>query len=403
MNAKQSTNPFSPNYVNGSKGATTTAPSKSSKRRRRRANAATRQVQAGLSGFTAPNRVTGTSRRPNIRRTNGSVVITHREFVSDISGSTEFELSQQHTINPGNPVLFPWLSTVAQCFELYHFTKLVMEYKSTSGTAVSGTNPALGTVIMATQYDVLDVPFASKQAMNNYEGAVDGAPYKTFRHDVLQGLRTTRRPHLPLTELYVHDESELPTGADHRFYDIGRFSVGTQGMPAEGNAVGELWADFTVELFKPKITPEDTPAELQLFANMEGITTADGTWYKELGLIATSTLSVAFDTIESEMIVSNSVIGDCFVIVFTAETELAEFGSITTGTFILDGADEMLLWQGDTVAAFSAGTAAGVTYVALGALRTTATPWKFSFGTLAFPVAVSKSLHIMQVNPIIDT
>jgi len=54
--------------------------------------------------------------------------------------------------------------------------------------------------------------------------------------------------------LYVRDPSYDTTGecSDRRFYDYGKFQVGTQGLPGStGNTLGELWVSYDIELIKP--------------------------------------------------------------------------------------------------------------------------------------------------------
>jgi hypothetical protein len=170
-------------------------------------------------------------------------VITHREFLRDITGSTTFALNHL-PINPGIPGTFPWLAAIARNFEQYHFERLVFTYRSTSATAVSSTNTALGVVVLATQYDMSDSLFTNKQSMEAYEGAVSTNPSLSVTHVVDVAPR-----HSTLSRLFVRDEANI---GDTRFYDLGSFSVATAGMQAAAT-IGELWVDYTVRLYKPKL------------------------------------------------------------------------------------------------------------------------------------------------------
>ena len=115
----------------------------------------------------------------------GSVIIRHREYLGDVNATTAFTL-QQYPINPGNNFTFPWLSQVAESFEEYRLRGAIFEFKSLSSDAVlsSATSSALGSVIMATQYDVLDEPFLNKMEMENYEFANSSKPSCTFYHPI---------------------------------------------------------------------------------------------------------------------------------------------------------------------------------------------------------------------------
>jgi hypothetical protein len=155
------------------------------------------------------------------------------------------------SINPANSSLFPWLSRVAKSYEEYQFTDLAFRFKSTSGTAVGSTNTALGTVVMATNYDVSDAVFTSKQQMEAYQGANSTVPSGDLLHRVDVVPRRT-----PLPELYV---ASGEISSDAHFYHLGKFQVATAGSQAAA-VLGELWVEYTVKLMKPKL-PSDMYTE----------------------------------------------------------------------------------------------------------------------------------------------
>jgi len=100
---------------------------------------------------------------------DGGVIIRHREYLGDIPATIDFTITR-YFINPGYTLTFPWLSHIATSFEQYKLRGMIFEFKSLSSDAVlsSATSSALGAVIMATQYDVLDTPFPNKFTMENY-------------------------------------------------------------------------------------------------------------------------------------------------------------------------------------------------------------------------------------------
>ena len=114
----------------------------------------------------------------------GGYIVRHREYLGDVL-ATETFTSKVYPLNPGIQT-FPWLSQIAGSFEQYKFRGLVFEFRSTSSDAVlsTATSSALGTVIMATQYNVLNPPFASKLAMENYEFANSDKPSCSFYHPI---------------------------------------------------------------------------------------------------------------------------------------------------------------------------------------------------------------------------
>lgn len=183
-------------------------------------------------------------------------IISHREFVDDIKLLTgapnNFDI-HSYAINPALPKSlgspFPWLAGIAQCFEEYKLLGCVFEFRTTSGMYTgTGTNPSLGQVIMCTQYNANDSQFTNKQNMEQYEGAVSGV----VSRDLVHGVELARKS-MPMSELWTR--SGPVAGQDLRLYDIGTFSIATQGgnTTVTPGVVGELWVTYKVQLLKPKL------------------------------------------------------------------------------------------------------------------------------------------------------
>jgi hypothetical protein len=174
------------------------------------------------------------------------------EPLGDVSGSVAFVVQKFLAINPGQASTFPWLSGIAGSYEFYEFKKLWFEFKTSSGEVVSGSNPALGRVVMVTNFDSTADAFSDKIAAETYEGMTVGAPYdKVIRHKVNASGRRLGQS-LPIRERYVRTGS-LPTNRDPEFCDVGNFQFVTSGMPA-ANIIGELWVHYEVDLIKPLIS-----------------------------------------------------------------------------------------------------------------------------------------------------
>jgi hypothetical protein len=177
----------------------------------------------------------------------GGVVIRHREYLGDITGTIAFT-NTPYIINPGLGDSFPWLSSIARSFEQYRIRGMLVEYKTMSATSIlaAGANSALGVVMIATQYDVYDEPFLTKHTLENYQYACSAVPYQSFIHPV-----ECAKQQSTISELYVRTEDEGE--GDLRLYDFGRVNVATQGMQANGGSIGELWITYEIEFYKPKI------------------------------------------------------------------------------------------------------------------------------------------------------
>lgn len=186
---------------------------------------------------------------PTIRNSKNGVIIRHREFISDIVSSIAFA-SSVFTLNPGLPVGFPWLSRVAQNFESWKPRGMLVEYRTTSSDTLLAANPALGSVVIATQYNTLASDFVNKQAMENYEGATSCKPSVSMIHLIETGRAQTLIDHMDIRS------APVPANADARLYDLGKVQVSTVGSQAAGNIIGELWISYEVELMNPRI-PDD--------------------------------------------------------------------------------------------------------------------------------------------------
>lgn len=180
----------------------------------------------------------------------GAIIVRHREYIGDITSSTGF-LNRNFPINPGMVGTFPWLAQIANAFEQYRFRGLLFEFKSLSADSLisTSTNIGQGTVIMATQYNALSPGFSTKIEMENYEFANSCKPSCSFIHPVECAMYQT-----PNTPLYVRN-SAIPPNSDERLYDLGNFNLATQGLPSADGSIGELWATFEIEFFKPKYNP----------------------------------------------------------------------------------------------------------------------------------------------------
>jgi len=194
------------------------------------------------SGATVPY-----IRNPSL--TSNSTVISHKEYIGDIYTSDTagaFKI-QGFPINAGLAQTFEWLAQIAMNYEQYVVEGIIFAFRSMSCDALNSTNTALGTVIMATNYNVYNVPFASKAEMEGYEFSTSFKPSTSALHPVeCSPLQT------PNNELYVRTGA-VPSGADQRLYDLGTFYIATVGGQAASVNIGELWVTYQVALLKPKL------------------------------------------------------------------------------------------------------------------------------------------------------
>jgi hypothetical protein len=180
-----------------------------------------------------------------------NIIVKHREYITDVT-CHELFTNTSFSLNPGISDTFPWLSAIATNFEEYQIRGMIFEFKTMAADFNSSTTTmGLGTVVMATQYNVLLPDFPDKRTMENYEFACSSKPSLTFVHPIECAKNQT-----PDTHLYVRTGEDLGSGGDLRLYDLGTFQIAMQGQPPEfeNSVIGELWCSYEIELFKPKLS-----------------------------------------------------------------------------------------------------------------------------------------------------
>lgn len=177
-------------------------------------------------------------------KNGGGMHVAHREFLGDVNGSAAFKIQAKIAINPALPNFAPWLSAIAANFESYRLNGCIFEYRPTSGM-IGGATAALGSIIMATDYNIKNPPFDSKQTMESYEFSTQTVPFQGAYHGI-ECARDTSAIQTPFLRTYAN------AAQDTQFCDIGNFYIATQGMQNTA-IVGELWVIYDVVLLKPRI------------------------------------------------------------------------------------------------------------------------------------------------------
>jgi hypothetical protein len=181
-----------------------------------------------------------------------TVTIRHKEFVREIKGSTAFNNEFSLILQPGNGDCFPWLSRIASHFQQYKWKGVIFHYVPTSGHAINSSNPAIGSVMMQTSYRATDTAPTTKAELLNEYWASEGAPDQSFVHPIECDPKEN-----PFAIHYTRT-GDPPAGDTRMMYDLGVTYIATNGMPATGNVVGDLWVTYEVELYKPIVTSNVT-------------------------------------------------------------------------------------------------------------------------------------------------
>jgi len=177
----------------------------------------------------------------------GATLVTHREFLTNLTSVGTGFYSTQYIVNPGVSATFPWLSVMAPLYQKYRFRQLLFEFRSMSSEYASGA--ALGTVVIASNYNANDAAFASKAAMENSSFAVSCKPSEDMVHAVECKNKMTSQ-----TWFYTRDGYNAPSAV--QLYDLCNTTVATSGLSAPvGTVIGEIWVTYTVEFMETVLPP----------------------------------------------------------------------------------------------------------------------------------------------------
>jgi len=213
---------------------------------------------------------------PSMHNNSQTIVVRHKEFITEVTGSTNFSVLRSFAINPGVKATFPWLSTVAGNYTEYRLRGMVYHYVPTSGNAVSSTNAALGTVMLQTSYRANEPAPSSKVEMLNEYWASEGSPASEFVHPI-----ECDPAENPFNVQYIRT---APVDANDNIlmYDLGTTRLAVSGQQANGIVLGDLWVTYEIELRKPRI------ADPSGLSQPAWLLTGTGT-YNTLQIFGTST------------------------------------------------------------------------------------------------------------------
>lgn len=185
---------------------------------------------------------------PLMHNDNGSTRVRHREFISTVLTEKGNLVSNSiFSVNPGDSRTFPWLHSLARHYQQYKVMGCVFEIVSTCGNAVSSTNSALGSVTMATQYNVNNPYFSSLQvALNSYFSTSEKPSVNQMHALECNPLESPYN----LWNTRQKDISDAKLIGDHRLYDFARLEVLSTGSQAQFEA-GQLWVTYDILLLKP--------------------------------------------------------------------------------------------------------------------------------------------------------
>lgn len=180
------------------------------------------------------------------------LTISHKEYLGDVITSENagnFAISG-YILNPSNSQLWEFLAQIAMNYEQWVPEGIVFYFKTTSTNSLASTNTALGTIIMATNYNPYNQAFSTKAEMEAYEFCSNGIPSEDLMHaiecDPAQGS-------ISIYTMSSYNQAGQTSLMDKRFQTLGTFYIATTGFQAASVNIGELWVTYQVTLLKPKL------------------------------------------------------------------------------------------------------------------------------------------------------
>lgn len=174
-----------------------------------------------------------------------SIRVRKREFVCDINSTGTGFVNNAFPINPGLDESFPWLSAIAKNYEQYRFNGLIYQFVSTSSDAIASTTAlGLGQVILATDYSAVDDDFEDSPQMLGCMFSTSGKPSENIMHAIECAPGDTPQ------KLYYVRTGNAVGSTDKRLWDLGKFQLATNNMPAAYTGMGQLWVSYDVTFCK---------------------------------------------------------------------------------------------------------------------------------------------------------
>lgn len=190
---------------------------------------------------------------PVFHSTRRGIRITEKEYLGEITGSINF-LNKSFPLNATNPLTFPWLSRFAHQFEQWEPHGIIFEFRTTSST-FNGASQALGSVIMATDYDVTDTAYLNKVEMAQADYSNSTVPSSSAFHGI--ECDSSERP---TKVFYCSSGSNTPLAMT----TLGNFQIATLGMSVDNVVVGELWVSYDITFYKKQLSLVNNSSILEM-------------------------------------------------------------------------------------------------------------------------------------------
>lgn len=190
--------------------------------------------------------------KKSINDETGRVIVSKREYVMRVvvpPTPSDFSVTSL-AINPGLSGVFAWLSQVAANYDEYELRHLVFHYKPV--ISVASQSGAMGSVVIACNYNAGAPKFESFREMVEYSGAME----TRICDQAFFGIECDPKKGQSGDHMYVRTGA-VPSDEDIKTYDTGLFQIATSDINATdypaGTLLGHLYVEYDVVLGKPKL------------------------------------------------------------------------------------------------------------------------------------------------------
>lgn len=184
---------------------------------------------------------------PQIVTRGRATRIVYKEYIGELYTAPTIGgfNSVSFTVNPANLMCFPWLSTIATQYEQYIPHGIIFEFKSSASDTT--TAASLGTVMIATDYDVQDSAYTSKMEMLNSAYSSESRSSNSQYHGI-----ECDPDELQRKVFYGRSEGEVVTNP--KDYDLCKTTFATQGGGLAANqSIGSIYIHYDIEFIKEQV------------------------------------------------------------------------------------------------------------------------------------------------------
>jgi hypothetical protein len=175
---------------------------------------------------------------PRISSKSDKTTLVKSEFIMNLVPSGEEFEAHQIVLNPGNSLMFPWLSTISDGWEKFKVKKIRFEYKTAQSTLVPGM------VMFAPEFNV-EAPLPdSKQDLLEYMYAKRCAIWENISMDIA------------VSSVMNYKDYYIRTGSSDSqsplLFDPMYLIWATDAVSTDVEYIGELWVHYEIEMLLPQ-------------------------------------------------------------------------------------------------------------------------------------------------------